>query len=86
MIIPGTPATVTTPWGKTLAPEDITFGCAVCAEVIEGEPVGMTLFPASDSEAWQQWFLHPRCARLIFAESMLAVDLREELAGLMIDE
>lgn len=62
---------------------EVVFACAICAEEIEGEALGFTLFPLENEEAWQQWFLHPRCAKLIFAERVLAMDLREELAGLM---
>ena len=45
---------------------EVVFACAICAEEIEGEALGFTLFPLENEEAWQQWFLHPRCA-LTFA-------------------
>jgi len=42
---------------------------------------GLGLFPASDVDAFQQWYAHPRCVRGVMQPSALA-PLREELEAM----
>lgn len=74
-------------------PKEIAFVCAICAEpMTKDEPiVGMVLFAFNSEEEeyddGQQWFCHPRCAKLIFSPKVLDLGgLREGLAGLMEEE
>jgi hypothetical protein len=42
---------------------------------------GLGLWPASDTEAFQQWFAHPACIKATFDPDMLA-PVREEIEAM----
>lgn len=58
------------------------YMCCVCGSSGKAaEMFGLGLWPASDTEAFQQWFAHPACIKATFDPDMLA-PVREEIEAM----
>lgn len=56
------------------------YMCCFCGEPGQSEKMlGVTLFPAADIDAWQQWWAHPKCVKAAFSPEALRSEVRDEI-------
>ncbi len=61
-----------------------SYTCCICgSEGDEREMFGLSLYPMSDFDQLQQWYVHPKCIRDAMHPVALSAAMREELAAMM---